>query len=207
MGFVDVELMKQAKAKGLKSFSEYLKYMDDKGVWSKIYTMGVVNETKGGVFLERNFFGPDQLTTRQSSISVKFTSHYVNKASIRLIDSDIKEAYFFSSSDNNPFKEKYRFIDVYQINCKSETIRKVAIYEIKFNKSEIKKNIDQSTGRVTMITIPEIKDVSEFSNIIRDWEDIESADGNTLGQPFSKYKKVVCNGDMKEIIQSRIISN
>lgn len=205
MGFVDVELMKQAKAKGLKSFSEYLKYMDDKGAWLKIYTMGVVNETKGGVFLERNFFGPDQLTTRQSSISVNFKSHYVNKTSIRLIDGDIKEAYFFSSSDNNPFKES-RWVYVYQINCKSETIRRVARYWITFNKSEIKKNIDQSTGRVTMITFPEIKNISDISNEIEDWEDIETY-GFELGKPFSKYKKVICNGDMKEIIQSRIISN
>jgi len=202
----DINQMKLAKSKGIGSYADYLRFLDDSTTWVKIYSSGYIHQNKGGVFIEKHWFTPDEVKIRESSVSQgTLATHYLSKNSIRAIDEDVREAYFFRSYSGDNLLDGKRNVEIIQINCKSGTIRQVGSYTAEIHKATKQKDIDQATGRVTITTIPSSKEIIDIDRKIEEWEDISTNLFNK--DEYGKYKSAVCNGNTKELVNTQISSS
>jgi len=101
-----------AEEKELRDMYQYMPSVK----WTKIYTETNYRESKGGVFVEDNWFGSDRVYTTQDRVSVSETVYFLDQSSITNVSENTREAFFRTDDYSNlDTVEKTRF------NCASKT--------------------------------------------------------------------------------------
>jgi hypothetical protein len=202
-GFDNLEQLQVAESMGIKSKLDYNRFIAASFLpsWQKIYSKTISTEKKGGVYIEKHWFSADQIAVRPSESFSYTSSVFINNASIRKINDEIREGAFTTDIGNDPaFEETFKGLDVevYQVNCGSSTLKQVANVNLKITPASTKSNIDPVTGKETIEQIPEEK---RFST--------KSVNGSWTSASSKKQRKFVdalCKNDVSVISEYEDIS-
>ena len=195
-GFQNVAEMKEALKFGYSTFDDY---SIGKARWVNIFKINKFVEYKGGIYIDKHWFAPDQVKLREASNRIDVENFYIDKSSIRRINEEIKEAQFRSRDNtyfsNNDVDQDY-IVNRHQINCISRTIRSIAELRVRIFKAAVKSEIEQSTGRSIKKEVPEHAEIATTPTPDSKWKEIDTAQ-------YDKYHKALCLNNFSIMVDQK----